>query len=385
MAVELESEIQRWVEAKLIDAGTAERIRSFEISRTRTTRNWPMLIAISFGTLMLGAGILLFVAAHWEEMSPASRFELVLLMLAVLHLAGVLTAKGSPQLSLAMHAVGTIACGAGIFLTGQIFNLQEHWPTGVLLWALASWIGWALLRHWSQLALAALLTPAWLLSEWEEATKRFSGGERIAVEGTLLLVIIYLTARSFDLDSPIRRALNWIGGIALIPAYLVFALIGSESYWFDKTHLPLHLHVLGWMVAILGPLAIAFLLRRFDAWPAALAAIWVVVFAYLPFGYHNSDVPLFVYAWHTLGPYLWGALGSIGLIAWGLRDRVKNRVNLGMVVFVVTLICFYFSDLLDKLGRSVSLISFGILFLVIGYFLEKTRKRLIAQIGQANA
>jgi len=60
-------------------------------------------------------------------------------------------------------------------------------------------------------------------------------------------------------------------------------------------------------------------------------------------------------------------------------------VNLGMVLFVVTLICFYFSDLLDKLGRSVSLISFGILFLVIGYFLEKTRKKLIAQIASAGA
>ena len=385
MAVELESDIQRWVEARVIDLGTAERIRSFEKDRARTTRNWPMLIAISFGTLMLGAGILLFVAAHWEEMSPSSRFVLVLAMLAVLHLIGAFTAQRAPQLSLGMHALGTIACGAGIFLTGQIFNLQEHWPTGVLLWALAAWIGWALLRHWSQLALAALFTPTWLLSEWEEAIKRFSGGERIAMEGTLLLTVVYLTARSFELDSPMRRALNWIGGITLVPAYLGFALTGSESYWFDKTHLPLHLQVLGWTIALLGPLAAAFLLRRFDAWPSALAAIWIMVFAYLPFGYHNSDVPLIEYAWHTLGPYLWGALGSVGLIAWGLRDRVKNRVNLGMVIFVVTLICFYFSDLLDKLGRSVSLISFGILFLVIGYFLEKTRKRLIAQIGQANA
>jgi hypothetical protein len=52
---------------------------------------------------------------------------------------------------------------------------------------------------------------------------------------------------------------------------------------------------------------------------------------------------------------------------------------------VITLLCFYFSDLLDKLGRSVSLISFGILFLVIGYFLEKTRKRLIAQIARSGA
>jgi uncharacterized membrane protein len=56
-----------------------------------------------------------------------------------------------------------------------------------------------------------------------------------------------------------------------------------------------------------------------------------------------------------------------------------------MAMFILTLICFYFSDLLDKFGRSVSLISFGVLFLVIAYFLEKARKRLIAQIAKAGA
>jgi uncharacterized membrane protein len=110
-----------------------------------------------------------------------------------------------------------------------------------------------------------------------------------------------------------------------------------------------------------------------------------VVFGFLPFHFDRTDVPLSVYALRTLGPYLWGALGSAGLIAWGVRDRMKNRINFGMAMFAVTLICFYFSDLLDKLGRSVSLISFGVLFLVIAYFLEKARKRLIAQIAKAGA
>ena len=385
MPIELEPEIQRWVEAQVIDAGTAERIRSFEQSQRRQpTRNWPMLIAVAFGSLMLGAGILLFVAAHWEEMSPSSRFALVMLILGVLHLAAVLAARNSPHLSLAMHGIGTIACGAGIFLTGQIFNLQEHWPTGVLLWAVAAWIAWALLRHWSQAALAALLTPAWLLSEWADATRRFNGGERIAVEGTLLLAIVYLSARSLEFDSPLRKALNWIGGLAFVPAYLFLAFEGQGYKVWDKP-IPTHLLVIGWTIALAGPLAVAFLLRRREAWCAALAAVWVVVFGYLPFEFRRTDVSLPLYAWHSLGPYFWGALGSIGLIAWGVRDRMKYRVNLGMAMFVITLLCFYFSDLLDKLGRSVSLISFGILFLVIGYFLEKTRKRLIAQIARSGA
>lgn len=383
MPVQIEAEIQRWIDARVIDAATAERIRSFERNRpSQTTRNWPMLVAVIFGSLMLAAGILLFVAAHWENMSPSSRFALVMLMVGLMHVVGVVTRERSPNLSSAMHMVGTIACGAGIFLSGQIFNLQEHWPSGILLWAVGAWIGWLLLRDWPQAALAAVLTPAWLVSEWEVATNRLSGGEHIGVEGVMLLAIVYLAARSAEIDSSFRKALNWIGGLAFIPAYLFLAFEGS---WFDRESIPVHLRVIGWGVALLGPICMAFLLRGKDSWPTLPAALWLVVLGHLPFRLRTTDLSLGLYAWYTIGPYVWGALGSIGLIAWGVRDRIKNRVNLGMVMFVITLVCFYFSDLLDKLGRSVSLIGFGVLFLVIGYFLEKTRKKLIAQIAEAGA
>jgi uncharacterized membrane protein len=383
-----EADLRRWLEAKVIDPLTAERIRGFEQNERRNQedhsgRNWPVLIAVSFGALMLGAGILLFIAAHWENMSPAARFSLVMLVLAAVHATGALTASRTPQLSTAMHAIGTIACGGGIFLTGQIFNLQEHWPTGVLLWAVAAGIGWGILRQWPQAAIAAVLTPAWLCSEWEEAIKGFNSGSLIGVEGTLLLALVYFTARSASHDGALRKSLNWIGGLVFIPAYLMLAF---NSELFERGKLPTHLLVIGWAVALVGPLLTAYILRGREAWPVALAAAWVVVFGHLPFRvFESANLSLPTYAWRSLGPYVWGALGAIGLIAWGVHDRVKNRINLGMVVFVITLLCFYFSDLMDKLGRSVSLISFGILFLVIAYFLEKTRKRLIARIAEAGA
>lgn len=113
-----------------------------------------------------------------------------------------------------------------------------------------------------------------------------------------------------------------------------------------------------------------------------LAALWVVVQGKLPFHFQTGNESLGIYALHSLGPYLWSAAGSIGLIAWGVRDRIKSRINVGMALFALSLLSFYFSDLLDKLGRSVSLISFGVLFLVCGYFMEKTRRRLIAQVKE---
>jgi uncharacterized membrane protein len=116
-------------------------------------------LAISFGGLLLGAGVLLFVAAHWDTLSPGERFALVLLLVALFHVAGAFTAERFSVLSTTLHAVGTISLGAGIFLAGQIFNLQEHWPGGLLLWALGGWVAYALLHDWPQAGLAGLLTP----------------------------------------------------------------------------------------------------------------------------------------------------------------------------------------------------------------------------------
>ena len=54
-------------------------------------------------------------------------------------------------LGISLHAIGTVALGGGIYLAGQIFNLQEHWPGGILLWAIGAVLSWLVLRDWLQL------------------------------------------------------------------------------------------------------------------------------------------------------------------------------------------------------------------------------------------
>ncbi len=44
-------------------------------------------------------------------------------------------------------------------------------------------------------------------------------------------------------------------------------------------------------------------------------------------------------------------------------------------------IIFYFSDVMDKLGRSASLIGLGVLFLFGGWALERTRRQLVARVA----
>jgi uncharacterized membrane protein len=84
----LEDSLSRWQDAGLIDDATATRIRAFENASTPSSRlRLPVILALVFGAMLLGAGVLLFVAAHWDDLSPASRFALVVAMVAVFHVS----------------------------------------------------------------------------------------------------------------------------------------------------------------------------------------------------------------------------------------------------------------------------------------------------------
>jgi uncharacterized membrane protein len=378
-----ESDLDRWTKNGVIDAAAAERIRAFEEKRDAVQGlSWPVLIAIAFGGLLLGAGVLLFVAAHWDTLSPAARFALVILLVALFHVAAAFTAQRFAALATTLHAVGTICLGAGIFLAGQIFNLQEHWPGGIMLWAIGAWVGFALLHDWPQAGLAALLTPLWLFGEWVEATQNFIGAGKILVEGSLLLSITYLTARLPGNESVIRKTLVWIGALYLLPLAAAVP-IDFNSPW-QRTAMPSSYFAAGWLAALLPPLLVAWRLRGRAVWFNLLAALWVVALGSTGFRFHPYE-SAFRFAWRDMAPYLMWALGSIGLIAWGLQEARKERINLGVAGFALTVLAFYFSTVMDKLGRSASLIGMGLLFLLGGWLLEKVRRRLVANLENDRA
>jgi len=386
MAANWERYLERWVNAGLIDAGTAASIRTYETGQVKAQRlGWPVLFAISLGGVLLAAGILLFVAAHWDKLSPAERFTLVLALVGLTHTAGAIVSTRFAILSTVLHAVGTICLGAGIFLAGQIFHLQEHWPSGVMLWAVGAWVAWALLCDWPQAALAAVLTPCWLAGEWSQATGGWAGGEAILAAGLLMLAVTYLTALQPERRTPVRIVLAWIGGLTLIPA--VAAVIQSWIFaggFGRQLPLPWSYYLFGWAAAFLFPFLLAWWLRGKYSWLNLIAACWVGVLSVTSFRFHSHPGMASYSSTHLL-QYVICALGSIGLIVWGMKEGRKERVNLGVAGFALTVLFFYFSTVMDRLGRSASLIGMGLLFLLGGWLLEKTRRRLLLRIGKGKA
>ena len=365
----LEQQLQRWIEAGILDSQSAGRIREFEAGRESPGMRWPVVFAIAFGAIMVAAGVLLFVAAHWEDLSPTQRFLLVLAMISGFHLAAGALMPRIRALGMALHAVGTVALGGGIFLAGQIFNLEEHWPGGILLWAIGAVLSWLVMRDWLQATLAALLVPAWIASEWSVRAEHFSGMEKILLQFLTLVAIVYLSARRGKDDSHFRQALAWAGGLALLPLSAMLAVGEWEYYGARRPPSSVSLYVVGLLIAFVLPLLAAWFLRGKTAvWNLAFA-LWVFTVGLL--NSHNKSESLVIYGLC--------ALAAIGLVAWGLQEQRRERINLGVAGFALTIIVFYFSNVMDKLGRSASLVGFGLLFLLGGWQLEQLRRKLVAR------
>jgi uncharacterized membrane protein len=370
---DIDRKLERWTAADVIDAGTAERIRRFE-SESRRGSDVLVRLALALGGIMVAAGVLLFVAAHWDALSPSQRFLLVLILTGGFHVAGAFFTERMRTLSVTMHALGTAALGAGIFLAGQIFNLQEHWPGGVMLWAIGAVAAWYVLRHSVQAVFAALLIPIWLGGEWIVRAGDRIGTSIVLAVFVAMLALSYLTVPSTGLREGFRRSLHVLGGVAFIPACITIIFLRGEYRYSASWNLPAvapAVMAIGWTLALGLPLLFAAMLRRTGALYNGVAAVWLLVVAQLNF--HDDITQLKIYGLC--------AIAAIGLIAWGLREAQKNYINVGVVGFALTVILFYFSNVMDKLGRSFALITGGILFLVGGYFLEKIRRKLVRQLA----
>lgn len=390
---DIESLITRWLSAGVLDAAAAERIRGWEASQKRPTGlRWQGMVALILGAILLASGVVLFVSAHWDELGPGARFTLVLAMVGVFHTAGAATRASYRAMSTALHAVGTAATGVAIALVGQIFNIQEHWPAAILLWALAALAGWVLLHDEAQQTLTLLLAPAWLFSELECATEQHIGQDVYLGRFLFVWSVLYLTVFLGSKRKATQGILFTAAAIASVTG--VVFMLASWVSWGEMVAIPLHVRVWGWIAIAALPLFFALFRFGKSLIPVAAAIMfcgllpwcnrtWVTQMQWgdgKSHPYTPSEPNLLAYALV--------AAFAIFVIWWGVRQLSRALVNLGIVGFAVAVVWFFFSNIFDKVGRSLGLIAMGILFLAGGWALEKMRRWLIASMiepGEANA
>jgi len=397
-----ESLLTRWQSAGVLDADSAARIRAWESARHQVetapapkskSRDqvagiaWQGKVALILGGILLASGVILFVSAHWDQLGPAMRYLLVVAMVAIFHLGGAVVRDKYPATSAALHAVGTISTGAAIALVGQIFNIQEHWPAAVLMWAIAALCGWIFLQDQAQQTLTLLLFPAWLVCEWSYAAENHIGADVYFGRFLFVWAILYLTLFIGTQRRVVRGILFAASAIAVV-ASMFFLLESWRSWYGMQPFPPLHTRVWGWIdIAAIPVLFACFRLRK--AMIPVLAAIaFVIALPWCMRSWNISDGYGRYYGTNSepnLAAHALVAAFCVFLIWWGVHQVSRGLVNFGIIAFGATVAWFYFSNLFDQMGRSLGLIGLGVLFLAGGWALEKTRRHLLTHMTQLTA
>jgi uncharacterized membrane protein len=312
----------------------------------------------------------------------------VLGMVSVFHLGGSWARKRFRVLSTALHAVGTLSTGAAIALVGQIFNIQEHWPAAVLLWAIAALAGWILLHDEAQQTLTLLLFPAWLLSEFSYYAEGHIGANVYAGRFLIAWAVLYLTFFLGSKRQIVQGILSAVGAIAAVTGVVV--LLDGWNSWGNQTYLSLGTRTWGWVFIAVIPLLFAVFKFFKSVIPVAAAICFSIALPWCltiktyhnDFGeFHNT----YTHSEPNLAAHALVAAFAVFIIWWGVRQTSQVLVNLGILGFAIAVGWFYFSDIMDKFGRSLGLIGLGVLFLAGGWALEKMRRKLLADMGKADA
>ncbi|MBS0242222.1 MAG: DUF2157 domain-containing protein [Proteobacteria bacterium] len=161
---QLQKDIARWQASGWITPDGADAIRA-DLSGRRSV----MGLAGSLSTLaavLVGAAVLSFVAANWQEMPKLARLGIIFAGLwGAFAGAAWLEARNYKAFAEAALLAGVAMFGGGIMLIAQMYHMDGHPPDAVLLWGIGGLItGWLTRSNWA-LAAALAIFCVWSAME----------------------------------------------------------------------------------------------------------------------------------------------------------------------------------------------------------------------------
>ncbi|TPW18782.1 MAG: membrane protein, partial [Elusimicrobia bacterium] len=198
----LAEEIPSWTRDGLLTDDQARRIRArydfAEVDLDRRAGSGRFVQALSvLGALLVGAGILTWIAANWDGIGDPLKLGLIFTSVIGLQWGGYELAfrrASHPHLGQALLLIGNLAFGAGIFLVAQIFHLSGHWPNAFLAWGLGALAVAVAVEAVPVFTLAAGALTVWGIGEAAEfhATGLWS----LAAVGALFAVSYWRNSKS---------------------------------------------------------------------------------------------------------------------------------------------------------------------------------------------
>lgn len=356
------------------------------------------------GGLLVGAGILTLIGLNWDELSKWTKLALVFGALIGLHAAGwrlQFARDGgpgrAPGVGLALTGAALLAYGGAIALVAQIYHLESHWPDAVLAWWLLS-LPFALLfaSRWLLLIVVGLFTTwgLWCVGVWlgdhQLGSSELGWGYAVVALAACVAAAGALARGSrFGSFAPLLGLLGRLGALGGL-FVLSFDEFGhNHDSWLTWEGLLTseRLHRFGLLLApaaaftagALALLAVGAAVRRGwredRAWLAEPLDVAAAVVGTALVGLADLLVPGLAFL--VVNALILAAV--LGLIVRGVRTGRVADVNLALVAFFVTAMARYFEFFSKGFDAAFSFLGAGVLLLGLGYFIERLRRKFVAQ------
>jgi uncharacterized membrane protein len=366
--VRLERQVQRWQEAGIIDAATAERIMAHERRASRPV----LLLAIGgLGAFTIGVGLLSIIAANWGDIPRLVKLLAMLGLLAA-NAYGLLRASGRPQrwireaLALGYFALTLVS----IALVGQTYQLAGEPYQALLLWLVAAspalWLAEGAFA--AQVFLAALVITGAasfdplvdLLGNDHQAQILVPAGlGAAAVFGPLIVASLPLLRRLRPAFAAVYERLGW--SLFVLAAswgvhawYLSMHPDDVRDAWIGARVVVVFVGLAVWRVQGLA-------LQAATPWLLPARILLVLASAITGLGVLLPHPPIAVA----------GALGFItvwALVAWcGYRANAMQMVNLATAVIAVRIFMAYVEVFGSMLATGAGLVVSGVLLLALAW------------------
>lgn len=306
-------------------------------------------VLLMIGAILIGTGILSFIAANWDVIPKAGKFILILIGLIGSYFTGWLLEKEYPKTSKSFYYIGLIIFGAGIFLIGQMFHFTSEAQQAFLAWACGAIpLAWYLKDRWVAM-FSIILMWSYSTSLW------YMYGDPNPIFVWLFIPLLYWINHQVLNKSKMVFVFN--------TALLIFTIWDLLEKW------ELHSGLISLIFIIIGIIA---MYLPIPAYKKTLQNIGLVI--------HGTAAIFLTLSWNWK---VWEelfhtqAIGYLVVLAYfAFLIYLLRKGSLVAVVISCAFILRYYFDLsFDFLPKSLYFLIGGLLLVACGFWIERSRKK----------
>ncbi|MBN9249353.1 MAG: DUF2157 domain-containing protein, partial [Mesorhizobium sp.] len=227
-STKVKQDIARWLEAGLIDGMTADALARDVEANERRSLSFGSILAM-MAALLLGAAILIFVAANWEAIPRLARVGALFAIILGGYVGGAFVkARGYSAIGEALWIVAAAAFGGSIALIGQMYHFSGDESAAVLTWCAGTALAALALRSGPLTVAAVGIADAWLAMKLVGGFRLFSSSEiphLFVVIAAGLFAVSYWTRSYAARHLLVLSLIFYVVGLAVDDNLLVVAVL----------------------------------------------------------------------------------------------------------------------------------------------------------------